>query len=180
VAVKSRDSLLEALTRFEGCLEECLGIIKHQAAWILNSHDTHELAQTVSQIDLIELTITKLSRELASVSHQIRVLLVAETRCVAMAEPTKRANLLSESHGASLQRSAFAAVNVGNGAVVVRVRKDTSEVWPQKEYGRFESWTQAQNVATLLNERHGLDIMEAQHIVVSASLAAATSRGQKS
>jgi hypothetical protein len=60
----------------------------------------------------------------------------------------------------------------------VRVRKDTSAVWPQKEYGRFETWTQAQSFATMLNQRYGLDVMEAQHIVVSASLAAAASREQ--
>jgi len=47
------------------------------------------------------------------------------------------------------------------------------------EYGRFETWTQAQSFATMLNQRYGLDIMEAQHIIVSASLAAATSREEK-
>jgi hypothetical protein len=62
-------------------------------------------------------------------------------------------------------------------AVIVRVRKDTSAVWPQNEYGRFETWT---SFAAMLNQRYGIDIMEAQHIVVGASLAADTSREQKS
>ena len=77
-------------------------------------------------------------------------------------------------------RSAFTAINVEDGAVVVRVQKDTSEVCCQNEYGRFETWTQAQSFATLLNQRYGLGVMEARYIIVSASLAAATSREQKS
>jgi hypothetical protein len=76
--------------------------------------------------------------------------------------------------------SAFAAISTENRAVVVRVLKDKSGVWPQKEYGRFETWTQAQGFATMLNQRYGIDPIEAQHIVVSASLAAARSRKQKS
>ena len=97
-----------------------------------------------------------------------------------MPAPARVCNPLSEGRRTSGQRSAFAAVNVENGAVIVRVRKDTSAVWPQSEYGRFETWTQAQSFATMLNQRYGIDIMEVQQIVVSASLAADTSREQKS
>ena len=62
---------------------------------------------------------------------------------------------------------------------MARVREGTSQVCPQKEYGRFETWTHAQGFAATLNQRYGLDVIEAQHIVVSAGLAAAKSRGQK-
>jgi hypothetical protein len=104
---------------------------------------------------------------------------VGKGHCVAMLGAARRGNLLSPARRNSRQTSAFAAVSVENGAVVVRVRKDASAVWPQKEYGRFETWTQAHGFATLLNQRDGLDAIEAQHIVVSAGLAAPTSRGQK-
>jgi hypothetical protein len=70
------------------------------------------------------------------------------------------------------RRSAFAAVVRENGAVVVRVLEGTSGAWPQKEYGCFETWTQAQGFASMLNQRYGVDPVEARHIVVSASLAA--------
>jgi hypothetical protein len=147
--------------------------------WTLNGGDAHELVLTARQIDGVQLAMMKLSRELASISRRIRALVVGKERCVAMSARAQRGNLLSEGHRTSRQCTAFAAVSVENGAVVVRVRKDTSTVWPQKEYGRFETWTQAQGFATLLNRRHGLDAIEAQDIVVSAGLAAATTRGQK-
>jgi len=177
--VKNRSSLLKVLARFDRHLEARSALIKNESMWTLNSGNTYELAQTAGQIDRVQSVMTKLSRELASVSRQIRVLIAGKAHCVAMPAPAKRGNLLSEGHRTSRQGSAFAAVNVENGAVVVRVRKDTSEVWPQTEYGRFETWTQAQSFATMLNQRYGLDIMEAQHIIVSASLAAATSREEK-
>jgi hypothetical protein len=63
--------------------------------------------------------------------------------------------------------------------MVVRVLADTSHVWPQQEYGCFETWTQAQVFASMLNEKYSVDPVEARHIVVSASLAAESSR-QKS
>src|SRR5258706_11186861 len=179
VAVKNRGGLLKTLTRFDRCLKARSALIKNESMWTLNSGDTDELAQTARQIDRVQLAMTKLSREVASVSRQIRALIAGKAHCVAMPSPAKRGDLLSEGHRTSRQGSAFAAVNVENGAVVVRVRKDTSEVWPQTEYGRFETWTQAQSFATMLNQRYGLDIMEAQHIIVSASLAAATSREEK-
>jgi hypothetical protein len=178
--VKNRGSLLKALTRFERSLKARSALIKNESMWALNSAKTHELAQTARQIDRVQLEMTKLSRELASVSRQIRALIAGKAHCVAMPAPAKRGNLSREGHRASGQPSAFAAVNVENGAVVVRVRKDTSAVWPQKEYGRFETWTQAQSFATMLNQQYGLDVIEARHIVVSANLAAAASREEKS
>jgi hypothetical protein len=91
----------------------------------------------------------------------------------------RRSGLAKGENERSKRRSAFAAVRTNDGAFVARVLEGTSGVWPQKEYGRFETWTQAQSFATILNQRYGIDVMEAQHIVVSASLAAATSRKQK-
>ena len=177
--MKNRGGLLKALTHFDRWLKARSTLIKNESMWTLNSGNTYELAQTARQIDRVQLAMTKLSRELASVSRQIRALIAGKAHCVAMPAPAKRGKLLTEGHRTSRQSSAFAAVNVENGAVVVRVRKDTSEIWPQTEYGRFETWTQARSFATMLNQRYGLDIMEAQHIIVSASLAAAKSREEK-
>ena len=78
-----------------------------------------------------------------------------------------------------MQQSAFAAITTQEGAIVVRVRADSSDVWAQHEYGCFETWTQAQVFAGMLNEKYGIDPVEARHIVVSASFAA-ESRRQKS
>ncbi len=78
-----------------------------------------------------------------------------------------------------MQRSAFAVVTTQEGAIVVRVLADTPDVWPQQEYGCFETWTQAQGFASMLNQRYGIDPVEAMHIAVSASLAAASSSKQK-
>jgi hypothetical protein len=77
------------------------------------------------------------------------------------------------------RRSAFAAITTQEGAIVVRVLADTPDVWPQQKYGCFETWTQAQVFASMLNEKYGIDPVEARRIVVSASLAAESSR-QKS
>ena len=77
------------------------------------------------------------------------------------------------------RRSAFTAITTQEGAIVVRVLADTSDVWPQQEFGCFETWTQAQVFARMLNEKYGIDPVEARYIVVSASLAA-ESRKQKS
>jgi hypothetical protein len=68
--------------------------------------------------------------------------------------------------------SAFAAETTDAGPMVVRLVKDTAAVWPHEEYGRFETWTQAQDFANLLNQRNGIDAVEARYIVVSARLAA--------
>ena len=178
--MKNRGSLLKTLKRLEHSVNACAVLIKNESVWVLNSDKTHELAQTPRQIDRIQLEMTELSRQLASLSRQIRSLLGDQAHCIAMPTPAKRASLLSQSHRHPGQCSAFAAVNDESGAIVVRVRKDTSAVWPQKEYGHFETWTQAQSFAATLNQRYGIDVLEAQHIVVSAKLAAAASRAQKS
>jgi len=178
--VKNRGSLLKALTHFDRCLKARSTLIKNESMWTLNSGKAHELAQTARQIERVQLAMKKLSRELASVSRQICTLVLGKAGHIAMPAPARVCNPLSEGRRTSGQRSAFAAVNVENGAVIVRVRKDTSAVWPQNEYGRFETWTQAQSFATMWNQRYGIDIMEVQQIVVSASLAADTSREQKS
>jgi hypothetical protein len=121
----------------------------------------------------------KLSRELLGVSREIRALVVGTARCLTMPARTKREGLSGGKSETARQRFAFAAVNTENGAFVARVREDTSQVWPQREYGRFETWTQAQGFAATLNQRYGLDVIEAQPIVVSAGLAAAKCRVEK-
>jgi hypothetical protein len=63
-----------------------------------------------------------------------------------------------------------------NGAVVARVLEGTYGIWLQQQYGCFETWTQAQEFATVLNESYGIDAIEAQHIVISSSLAARPNR----
>ena len=47
----------------------------------------------------------------------------------------------------------------------------TATFWPQQEYGHFETWTEAQSFAALLNQVNGIDAVEAQQIIVSATLA---------
>ena len=76
------------------------------------------------------------------------------------------------------KRFAFAAVITESGAVIVRVFSDTAGVWSEQQYGCFETWTRAQNFAAVLNESYGIDPMEAQYIVVSASLAVQSSKQQ--
>jgi hypothetical protein len=184
VVVKARASLLKTLTRFDRCSKMYLARIETDSMWTLNSGDKDELAQTSRQIARVHLNMMKLSRELVSVSRQIRALVLGKKHCLAMPAPVNRNNHPTNGFKAKGTHagpcSAFAAISTENGAVVVRVLKDKSGVWPQKEYGRFETWTQAQGFATMLNQRYGIDPVEAQHIVVSASLAAARSRKQKS
>jgi hypothetical protein len=55
--------------------------------------------------------------------------------------------------------------------MVVRVAADAGAFKPQEEYGYFESWTQAQAFAALLNQLNGVDPLEAQQIIVGATLA---------
>jgi hypothetical protein len=176
VAVKNRASLLKTLTRLDRCSKTFLARIENDSTWTLNSGDAHELAQTSRQIARVHLNMMKLSRELASVSRQIRGLMAGKTRCLAIPNVVTSGNHRRHScktNGTrARQRSAFAAVASENGAVVVRVLEDTSGAWHQKEYGYFETWTQAQGFASMLNQRYGIDPVEAQHIVVSASLAA--------
>jgi hypothetical protein len=183
VAVKNRASLLKTLTRLDRCSKMCLARIETDSMWALNSGDTRELAQTSRQIARIHLNMMKLSRELASVSRQIRGLMAGKVRCLPM--PTLVTSGNHRTHGCQAngtrnrRRSAFAAVAGENGAVVVRVLEGTSSVWHHKEYGCFETWTQAQGFANILNQRYGIDPVDARHIVVSASLAARSNK-QKS
>lgn len=125
----------------------------------------------------------KLRRELGFVSRQIRALVVGKSDCLATPVPVDRKDKLRDICQAnqkySRQRSAFTAVTTDNGAMVVRLFQDTSEAWPQGEYGCFETWTQAQGFASILNRAYGLDAVEARHIVVSAILAAASCTRQK-
>lgn len=161
----------------------CLARIENDSMWTLNSRDTDEWAQKSRQIARVQLSLMKLSQALALVSRQIRALVAGKPRCLAMPPPVRGRNHLTDDCNANQtrarQRSAFAAVTTENGAVVVRVLQDTSGAWPQREYGCFETWTQAQGFASLLNQAYGIDPVEAQHIVVSASLAAASSSKQK-
>ena len=181
--MKNRASLLKALMRFDRSSKACLARMENDSIWTLNSGDMDEWTRTSRQIARVQLSLVKLSRALAVVSSQIRGSLAGESRCLAMPAPVDRRNHLTDGSQANqthaTQRSAFAAVTTENGAVVVRVLLDTSGVWPQREYGCFETWTQAQGFASMLNQAYGIDPVEAQHIVVSASLAAAKFRTQK-
>ena len=75
---------------------------------------------------------------------------------------------------------AFAARGTRDGAVVVRVSRNSPRVRPLEEYGHFETWTQAQVFAGLLNRELGIDPVEARCIVISASLAASAATKRKS
>jgi hypothetical protein len=116
----------------------------------------------------------KLSQELASMVRQLRSLMLSK---IQFSPPDQNSiygvSLRKRAQGS--RRSAFSAVPTEDGAVVVLVLQDTIGAWPQKEYGYFETWTQAQEFAGMLNDRFGLDPVEARHIVVSAILAAANS-----
>jgi hypothetical protein len=76
--VKARASLLKTLTRFDRCSKMYLARMETDSTWTLNSGDTDELAQTSRQIARVQLNIMKLSRELASVSRQIRALVLGK------------------------------------------------------------------------------------------------------
>ena len=69
------------------------------------------------------------------------------------------------------ERFAFTAIVRHGGSIVVRVEEDRGAIWPQQEYGYFESWTQAQAFAMLLNQLNGIGPLEAQQVIVSAQLA---------
>jgi len=88
--------------------------------------------------------------------------------CLAPVEMEAQSAQSSEAAG-----FAFAARGTRDGAVVVRVSRNSPRVWALEEYGRFETWTQAQVFASLLNREFGIDPVEARCIVISASLAAA-------
>ena len=182
--MKNHASLLKTLTRFDRSAKMCLARVQDDSMRTLNSGDANEWAQTSRQISRVQLSLMTLSRGLSSVAREIRALVAGKSRCLTMPAPVNRRNHLTDGCQANQthvgQRSAFAAVTTENGAVVVRVLQDTSGAWPQEEYGRFETWTQAQGFANMLNQAYGLDPVEAQHIVVSASLAAARFSKQKS
>jgi hypothetical protein len=178
--VKNRASLLRNLTHFDRYSKMCLARIDSESAQTLKSGDLDDLAHTSRQIARVQLNMMKLSRELEAVSNQIRAKVGGRALCVTMSAPavaSERSPNGGKLPGASArQRFAFTAVMTENGAVVVRVWEETSGIWPQQEYGRFETWTQALEFATILNQSYGIDPMEAQHIVVSANLATRSSK----
>jgi hypothetical protein len=178
--VKNRASLLKNLTHFDRYSKMCLARIDSESAQTLKSGDLDDLAHTSRQIARVQLNMMKLSRELEAVSNQIRAKVGGRALCVTMSAPavaSERSPNGGKLPGASArQRFAFTAVMTENGAVVVRVLEETSGTWPQREYGRFETWTQALEFATILNQSYGIDPMEAQHIVVSANLATRSSK----
>jgi hypothetical protein len=146
----------------------------------LNSGDAVELAHTSREIVRVQLNMMKLSRELAVVSSQIRGLVVGEARCLAMPAAAEAGNQVGSDSKVKGQeaseRFAFTAIITATGAEVVRVLANTPALWPQQEYGCFETWTQAQDFATVLNQVYGIEPIEAQHIVVSANLALRSSK----
>jgi hypothetical protein len=181
VAVKGRASLLKSLTRLDRCSKMCLARLDTDSKWTLRSRDVDELAHTAREIVRVQLNMMKLSRGLAAVSNQIRGLVVGKARCLAMPAPVEArskhaGNNCQVGETEDRQRFAFTAVIEENGAVIVRVLADTLVFFPQEEYGCFETWTQAQDFATVLNQTYGIDPIEAQHIVVSASLALRSSK----
>ena len=176
--MKGRASLLKSLTRLDRYSKTCLTRFDTYSKRTLGCGDAVELAHTSREIVRVQLNMMKLSRELAAVSNQIRGLVSGEADCLAMPTPTDAGSQVgTDSKGQDArERFAFTAVITESGAEVVRVQADTSALWPQQEYGCFETWTQAQDFATVLNQTHGIDPMEAQHIVVSANLALRSSK----
>ena len=174
--MKNRVSLLKNLTRLDRYSKMCLARIGSESVQSVNFGDLDDLAHTSRQIARVQLNMMKLSQELEAVSNQIRAKVGGRALCVTISTPAvaSRRNLNGgKLQGAEArQRFAFTAVMTENGAVVVRVWEETPGIWPQQEYGRFETWTQALEFATILNQSYGIDLMEAQHIVVSANLAA--------
>jgi len=173
--VKNRVSLLTNLTRFDRHSKVCLARIDSESVETLKSGDLDDLAHTSRQIARVQLNMMKLSRELEAVSNQIRAKVGGRAHCVTMSAPAvgrRSANGGKLPGARARQRFAFTAVMTEHGAVVVRVLEETCGTWPQREYGRFETWTQALEFATILNQSYGIDPIEAQHIVVSANLAA--------
>jgi len=179
--VKGCASLLKSLTRLDRCSRMCLARFDTDSGWTLRSGDTDELAHTGREIIRVQSNMMKLSRELAAMSNQIRGLSAHREPCLVMPAPVDaRRNHGRNNSKASAtearERFAFTAVITGTGARVVRVVADTSGFCPQEEYGCFETWTEAQDFATVLNQRCGIEPMEAQYIVVSARLALRSSK----
>ena len=178
--MKNGASLLKNLTRFDRHSKMCLAQIDTESGETLKSGDMENLTRTSRQIARVQLNMMKLARELEAVSNQIRAAVLGATRCVAMPTPasagTHSANGSNPKGSHPAQRFAFAAVRTENGAVIARVWEETYGIWPQLEYGCFETWTQAQEFATVLNQSYGIDAIEAQHIVISSSLAGKSSQ----
>jgi hypothetical protein len=178
--VKNRASLLKTPTRLDRCSKMCLARIETDSIWTLNSGDADELAQTSRQIARAHLNIMKLSRELASVSRQIRGLMAGKGRCLPMPMLVTTGN--PRTHGCKAngrrdrRRSAFAAVAGENGAVVVRVLEGTSGAWQQRSMVALRPGRRHRASPACSIQRYGIDPVEARHIVVSASLAARSVR----
>jgi hypothetical protein len=181
VGVKRRASLLKSLTRLGRYSKSCLASFDADTKWTLSAEDTDELARTSREIVRVQLNMMKLSRELASVSSLIRGLVAGKAPSVAVPMPvdtgrSHEGNNRKVSETETGGRFAFAASVTETGAVIVRVLADTSAACHQEEYGRFETWTQAQDFATVLNQMYGIQPMEAQHIVIGAALALRSGR----
>lgn len=179
--MKGCASLLKSLTRLDRCSRMCLARFDTDCGWTLRSGDTDELAHTAREIIRVQSNMMKLSRELAAMSNQIRGLSARREPCLAMPAPVDaRGNHAGNTSKVcateTRQRFAFTAVITETGAMVVRVVPDTSAFCPQEEYGCFETWTQAQDFAGVLNQINGIEPMAAQHIIVSAILALQSSR----
>lgn len=146
---------------------------ENDTLWTLDAAAFAELAKAPGWVTRVQLGIKELSRQVASASRQIRALVAARLDVPAMpaARPPGRSQAGSQS-----PRAAFAAITTDKGAMVVQVWQDTVAVWPQKEYGYFETWTRAQVFAGMLNESSGISPAEARQIIVSAILASANSR----
>ena len=69
-------------------------------------------------------------------------------------------------------RFAFTAKYWGDAAVVCRATEDRRGPSVQQEFGRFETWTQANAFATRLNEGLEIDPTEADQIITSSILGA--------
>jgi hypothetical protein len=79
----------------------------------------------------------KLSRELESVSNQIRAAVVGGARNGVIAAPAvTRGHAANGGHpkgAGARQRFAFTAVMTENGAVIAQVLEQTYGIWPQQE-----------------------------------------------
>ena len=71
-----------------------------------------------------------------------------------------------------LNRFAFAAKYWGDGAVVCRAKEGCAGPCVQQEFGRFDTWTQANAFAARLNEGLEIHPTEAKQIITSAALEA--------
>jgi hypothetical protein len=176
VDVKGRASLLKSLTRLDRYSRMCLARFDTDSDWALRTGDTDELAHTSREIIHVQSNMMKLFRELAAMSNQIRGLSAGKAPyLVTPASVDARGNHAGNNSNVcateARQRFAFTAVITETGAMVVRVVADTAGICPQEEYGCFETWTEAQDFAAVLNQMHGIDPIEAQYIVVSANLA---------